>query len=162
MSVSVAYVSQMTVGVTLEGEFVDPADATYTVNGLNTTTTLDGTTTPAVTKEASLALALSSGSITLDLTAIADANGGTVDGTGLKVQTIKLANPADNNGAITIVPGASNAYNLFGSAFSLTIPVGGEILAYLPEGTPDIASGAKEIDITGTGTDPLNIQITMG
>lgn len=163
MSVEHSYVSQVTIGLTLEGEFVDPSDDTVTLSGMNTSVTLGAGTTPAVTKGTAFQQALSGGAATIDLTALPGLTGEeTIDGTGLKIQTLKLANPSDNNGTITVVQGASNAYQLGGANFTIPIPVGGEVTLYFPEGNPDVASGAKEIDLSGTGTDPLNVSVTLG
>lgn len=163
MSVTIDYVSQFTIGITLTGDFVDPADATVTLNGLNTTTTLDATTTPAVTKATAFNHAMSAGAGTINLASLPGLTSEEViDGTGLKVQVFKFKNPSTNSGTITIVPGASNGYNLLGSSMSIELPVGAEISCKIPEGTPDIASGARTIDISGTGTDELSIAVGMG
>jgi len=67
------------------------------------------------------------------------------------------------NAAITVKFGAANPYNLLGASWTLILPaVASEITLYLPEGTPDVAGGAKDIDLSGTGTEELEVQLFAG
>ena len=165
-SVSLSYTGALTVTETLDPALVpDAADANrkithnaYNTNGLS----LSGSTTPPVSLCASFLKALSSGTGTIDLTALVGTNGVAVDGTGLKVRAFKFINPATNANPITIAKGASNGYALAGSAFSVTLAPGQEIQAYLKDGAPAIGSGAKTLDLTGTGTQALQCQVVLG
>lgn len=126
---------------------------------------LSASTTPVVTKIAYFSKALTAGAGTIDLTALPH-NGGTVDGVGLKVQAILFKNPAAN-ASMTLTPGASNGFNIFGASdgkLVLTAHATEDSYAmfYVPEGWQDIASGDRTIDIAGTGTQVLHVAILMG
>ena len=123
---------------------------------------LNGATTPPVTKVAIFSKAMSGGAATIDLAALTGTNGAAVDGTGLKVQLFKIKAPAANSAAVTIAVGASNGYDLSGSAFSLTLAPGQEMTLFGNDATPDIGSSDKELDMSGSGTDALECVCVMG
>lgn len=162
MSVAVAYKAEVTVTETLADPYLDNADKTLKHSGLNTSLTLNANSVAPATKVASFQQALTAGAATIDLRALSGSNGGTVDGNGLKVQVVKLRNLAANANAITIEPGASNGFNLFGAAFSITLAPGQEITAYLKDQTPDVDATHKTLDLTGTGTQILEVIVVMG
>lgn len=164
MSIAVTRVIQLSVVETLEGEFIDPEDATVTINGLNTSESLSSSTTPPATKVSTGQLAMSAGAATLDLTSLPDTAGvaGAVDGTGLKVQSYIFRNPEANANNITLTEGASNGYELHGNGWTVQLRPGELISCQFQDGAPDIASGAKDIDISGTGTQALDFEIVMG
>jgi hypothetical protein len=136
--------------------------ATITHDQFNKAATLTSSTTPPVTKHAAFEKALVAGAGTIDLTALAGSNAGAVDGTGLKVQVAYFKAKAANGNPITIAVGASNGYDLSGADFSVTLSPGQEVLLYGNDATPDIASGDKTIDLSGTGTDTLQVELVMG
>lgn len=146
---------------------IDAADdATVAQNGFNLSNVrLNATSTPAVTKSCYKEYALVAGALTIDLTALTDAFGAALDGTGLKVQTVIIVNPA-GNASINIAPGASNPYPLLGAANDITIPahasVDTHISMFLPEGCPDVSGTVKTLDITGTGTQTFKLGLTLG
>lgn len=149
---------------TAAGEFVDPTNPDFTVNGLNFTDTLTAATTPPVTMQAAGTIALVAGAATLDLTSLPDYNGtaGQQDGTGLKVQRAIFHNPPTNANDVTIVQGAANAYGLLGATFSITLAPDQKAQFDLDDASPDVASGAKNIDISGTGSQELDYHIVLG
>ena len=115
MSVTLTLTSNITAVETLETN-VPAAAATkrrVTHDQFNTTSELNAASTPPVTKVAALQAALTAGAATVDLTSLTGTNGATVDGTGLRVQAMKLRNPSTNANAITVVEGASNGYDGF-------------------------------------------------
>lgn len=126
---------------------------------------LTGSTTPAVTKESYHDYTFTAGAVTVDLTALLDAVGAAVDGTGLKVQCLIIKNPA-GNASINMAPGASNGYDIFGASNDITIPghatYDNYLSFYFPEGTPDVAAGDKTLDFTGTGTQTFYLGIVLG
>jgi hypothetical protein len=128
-------------------------------DALDKSVTLNASSAVPATKCSVDTIALTAGAKTVDLTALAGANG-TVDGTGLKVQFIRIVNNGAN--AMTFAEGASNGYELLGNGWTITLPAGGYMQFYLPEGTPDIASGAKTIDVSGTGTQTFDLTVVMG
>ena len=162
MSIAATIVSQCTVVRTGVGQYLG-TDNTTTVNGMNETNELTASTSVPVTVDAAGRITLSSGSATLNLAAITfDADVGTLDTTGLKIQYAKFRNLSTNANAITIAKGASNGYTGFGSAFSVVIQPGGYFEYYGNESTADVASGVRTLDITGTGAQVLEVQIVAG
>lgn len=166
MSIAVTYNSQASIVETLEGEYISPGDPTVTTNGLNTTAGLTASTTPPVTKYSAFQKALSGGSGTIDLTSLPDANGvaAQVDFTGLKLQVVKLRNLATNANAITVEVGASNGHTLFGATWEITLQPGDEFLwkGNDNSGVPNVASNNKAIDISGTGSQILEVLLVAG
>ena len=153
------YATQLTVTEILAGNVVGLSDKLVKHTTLNKSELLDSTTTPPVTLVVSNAQA---GSGTIDLTSMVGTNDTAVDGSGLKVQAAKFANPSTNANAITVKFGASDAYLLGGAAWTFILEPGMEIVAYGNDATPDIAAGAKDIDVAATGVQPLNYTIVMG
>lgn len=162
MAVSATFVSSLTVTETSGESLVASTDNTVTYSGVNQSVTLDGDSTPAITKQATFLVTMTAGAATIDLRALVGAFGSTVDGNGLKVQAVKFRNPASNANAITVAEGASNGYELLGNGFTFTLPVGGSAQFYLPEGTPDVSASTKEIDISGTDAQVLQVTLVMG
>lgn len=164
MSVSVTYATTLTIAETLATNVpaATAANRVVTHNQFNKNVTLTGATSPPVTTCANFNKAMSGGAATVDLTALTGTNGATVDGTGLKVQCMKVSAPASNANAITLKFGASNPYNLLGSAFQVQLSPGQEIQIFGDDDTPDIASNAKNLDMAGTGTQSLDFAIVMG
>ena len=162
MSVSVQYVNQLTVQETLTDDLLASGANSVQYNGLNVSQRYNSASTPPVTKVAAFSKALSSGAGTIDFTALTGTNGAAVTGLGLKVQFAKFRNPSTNTGAITIVEGATNGLALLGAAFKIVLPVGAECSFALNDASPDIASGDRTIDLTGTGTEELECIIVMG
>jgi hypothetical protein len=166
MAIAVNYAIQASVIRTLSGAYVSSADAGYTVNGLNQSGSLSASTTPPVTKSSTFDKALVAGAATIDLTSLPDDDGnvGAVDFTGLKPQVVILTNKSTNANAITIAKGASNGYTGFGAAFSITLQPG-DTVAFKGNdnaGVTDVASGARTLDLSGTGTQVLQVQLIAG
>lgn len=164
MSVSAEYIANVTVRETIETNVPAAASngAIVLHSGFNKTATLTAASSIPATKVASFQKALSSGTATIDLTSLTGTNGATVVGTGLKVQLAKFANPSTNANSIGLTFGASNPYNLLGAAFQFTLLPGQEITIYGNEAAPDVGSGAKTIDMVGTGAQALNCIIVLG
>lgn len=137
------------------------SDRTLIWDGINTFKTLNESSTPVVTKFVRFDQALTASSATIDLTSLTGANSESVDFTGLKVQVAKFKNKV-GNAAMTIKFGAANPYLLLGAAFSFILEDGAEATFYIPEGAPDVAGGAKDIDISGTGSEELEVQLFAG
>lgn len=119
---------------------------------------LAAATTPAVTKVYAQQLQLSSGTLTVDLTALVDGAGQALDLTGLKVQIIKIVNAprsgAANTDTLNVVIAAVNGYQWAGDAASeATLAIGGSLQIYNPEGTPDVGASAKDITFSSPDVD---------
>ncbi len=100
---------------------------------------------------------------TIDLTSMPGLTADeTVTFTTLKVRFFKFKNPSTNSGPITIVDGGTNGNNLLGAAFVLVVPLGGEVSAYLKDGSQTVASGDRTLDLTGTSTDVLDVELVAG
>lgn len=123
---------------------------------------LSSTSTPPFTKHASFQKALAAGTATIDLTALTGFNGEAVDGTGLKVQAMKLRNPSTNANTISIAPGAANGYDFCGADFKITLSPGTEVLIYCLDTAPDISGTDKNLDLAGTLVQALDVEILMG
>ncbi len=166
MSISVSYQSRLSVLETREGEFVDPNDATVTINGLNTEATLNSASTPPATKVSAGHVTITEGLISLNLTSLPDSAGtpAAVTLTGLKVQAAKFKAPDTNGASITVTFGASNGFTGFGAAFSFTFTPGMEVTfkADLDNGV-DVDGSHCVFDLTGTGdTDVLDFEFIAG
>lgn len=137
------------------------SDNTVRHNVINTFQTLNASSTVPVTKMIWVNQALSGGAKTIDLTALTGTNGATVDFTGLKVQVAKFKNPS-GNAAMTVKFGGTNPYNLLGASWTLILLADQEITLYLADAAPDVAGGAKTIDLSGTGSEVLEVQLFAG
>ena len=162
MSVSVNYVSSITVTETLTDQYLSSSDSTLTFNGLNTDTTLTSITSVPVTMHASGRKTMSAGAGTIDLRALPSTNAVSIDGNGLKVQAFKFRNLSTNANNITITAGASNGYLILGTAGSIILYPGCEVQCYLKDQAADIDATHKTIDIAGTVSQILEYEIVMG
>ena len=166
MAISVDFESNLRTVVSPGGVFLSDADATVTINGLDENgTTYTASTAVPVTKVAAYELTLSSGTGSVNLAALPGLTSEeTVVGTGLKLQFVKFKNKSTNANIITITKGASNGYGLdaSGTAFTVVLSPGQSVTFSLNEAAPDIASGARLLDITGTGSQVLQIHAVMG
>lgn len=164
MPIQADFVSNLTITDTCGNAYVSSGDPTVSFNGLNASKSLTGSTTPAATKYAIFSLAMTAGAATIDLTSLPDRDGnaGAVDLTGLKIQFIKLRNKSTNANAITVAVGASDGYELGGADWSHTLQPGQSILIDGNDATPDVASGDKELDVSGTGAQVLEVEIVAG
>ena len=124
----------------------------------------DGTTGsgPAVTADFHGKVSLIAGALTLDLTALPDAILGTTTMVGLKLRHIQLSAPSTNAGPLTIKPGAANAYNLWVGAGGLILAAGDSQVLGPLNGSPAVAAGVKNLDLSGTGTDSLSVVLGFG
>lgn len=164
--VTLNYQSLVASQVTLTGPGLGSSNNQVTQTALNSQRTLTGTgnaSQPAITEAICGNLTLSGGSGTIDLGALTGLQG-SVNLTGLKVQVMKFINPSTNANKITITKGATNGYGLGtdGSTFTVPLHPGGEFTYYCNEGTPDVGSGAKTFDVTGSGSQVLQYAIHAG
>lgn len=165
MSLAVQLTTRVSVVHTLEGELIDPDNDSVTANQLTEDLALTSSTTPPVTKHGGGELTMSTGTGSIDLTAVPGLTSEeTVVGTGLKLQALKLRNKSTNANIITVAKGASNGYGLDASAtdWDVTLSPGQEVTFYLDDAAPDIASGARILDVTGTGSQVLEYHAVMG
>jgi hypothetical protein len=161
MSVIATYRSDLAVAETLTENVSLMSDKTVT-HAMNTSKTLNGTSTPPATLVASGALTLSDGDGTIDLTAVIGTNGVAVDGSGLRVQSMKIRGKLGNANPITVAIGAENGYDGFGAAFGISLVATAEQLLYTADAGNNISGTNKILDVTGTGSQILEYAITFG
>lgn len=135
---------------------------TLTHGGFNTALTLNATSTPPATECAYFEQALSSGAATIDLRALTGSNGRAIDLNGLKVQVFKVKAKASNANPITVTVGASNGYLLAGSAWKVILQPGQEFVFSGNAAAPAVGASAKTIDLSGTGTQSVEVAVIAG
>lgn len=164
-TIAVGFISSASTVVTVTGE-VSADDNTFTLNGLDQNLDLTASTTPPVTKVAAYTLTLSGGTGSIDLTALPGLLNASevIDITGLKAQIFQFYAPSTNANNITLTRGASNGYGLGagGAAWTVVVPPDSSCLMKFTDTNPDVASGAKTIDCTGTGTQTVEVQVVAG
>lgn len=106
--------------------------------------------------------ALTDGTATIDLLSLADTEGNTIATTGKKVRAIMISPTDGNTGAVTLTEGASTGYELGGNTWSLALSDGDWALIYLGASAPTISASLKYIDISGTGTESIDLIILFG
>jgi hypothetical protein len=161
VAITLSWAATLTAVETLTGNTDDAPDAQrkITHSGFDLSGQASATLAPVVTAHAGKLIALTAGALTIDLTSLAGwgSNGTTVNGTGLKVQFLRVKNLGANDMAFTT--GATNGYNFGGT---VTVHPGGFVMFGQNNGNPAIASGVKTIDVTGTGTQTAQVSIEMG
>jgi hypothetical protein len=163
MSSTLRVVVESKVSVTETFAAADPSNPDATFAALNETLTLTAATAVPVTKQATFDQAMSAGAATIDLAALPGKTADeTVVGTGLKVQVLKLVNPDTNANPITVAKGASNGHTLLGASWTLTLKPGQSALFYFDEAAPDVSSGDRTIDVSGTGSQALSVHVVLG
>ncbi len=135
---------------------------THSGYNLSATLPLAGDNPVPATKCATFLVTMAGGAASIDLAALLGTNGATVVGTGLKVQAIKFQAPATNTNPVTVAVGASNGYELAGAAFSCSLMPRQASMYYLADQSPDVASGDRILDVTGTGTEGLEVTLVLG
>lgn len=123
---------------------------------------LRSNTTPDAELVYKKTLALTAGALTIDLTALTNTLGETIATTGKKVRAIAIVPTSTNTGALTFTEGSSNGYELGGNTWKYALTAGQYFMVYCDADTPDVAAGAKTIDVTGTGTETFDILIIFG
>lgn len=164
MATSITYAMTVSGSEVLSNNVVAVANAaskTVTHTSFNTGATLTTGGSVPVTKVAYFSKALSTGSGTIDLTAVPGTDQ-THDFSGLKVQVAKFENPSTNANSITVTFGASNGYLLAGSAWKAILAPGQAVMYFGNDATPDVGGSAKTIDISGTGSQALNVTLAAG
>jgi hypothetical protein len=89
-----------------------------------------------------------------------------IDATGKKVNCIRIQNPSDNSGAVTVGPAAANGYALWGAGNDLVVPIGCEISMTFNEKLSDIDAvsgvGDYRIQLAGTAADVIRVELGIG
>ncbi len=163
--------AQIRMDMTVRETFDDvdglPTNSVLTFNAFNKSANLNATSTPPVTKRGVFTKALTAGAATIDLTAIPDDIKTAVDGTGLKVIGLMIANPSTNTNILIVSQGASNGYQLNGENWSLALKPGEAAIMYFSNAAtmPDVDATHKNIDLSDDsagGTDTHQFVILLG
>lgn len=129
---------------------------------LSANVSLNSTTTPAASLYAEQVLTLVAGTLVVDFTSLLK-RGLAVSFSGKKIIGIALSAPATNAGTITLTKDATNGLALFGAAFSVEVPPGATKCTYFgATNGPAVDATHKRIDLTGTGTDSLQMIAIAG
>ncbi len=124
---------------------------------------LTSATTVPATKVYSALVALSGGSVTIDLTSLTDLKGGALTFVGLKLQILAFHNPSTNANSITVTFGAVNGYDFLGSATSeCVLSPGAGIFMFGNDTLDDVGASDLAIDLSGTGSQALNTFLVAG
>ncbi len=157
-AINVSYIGQLTIVSTrTEAELPSASGRSITHSLFNQSKTLNADSTPPATKKYANEI---TSTATLDLTALADPEIGTVDGTGLKVQAIQVNNLSTTN-TVTIADGGANPYQLFAGQ-SLVVPAGACMQMFFNDKLADIAVAVKNILFTATAGQKYQVVIVMG
>jgi len=128
-------------------------------------TNLTSATTPPVTKHVAEEVdpgGSGAATTTIDLTSFTDIEGETQDGTGLKVQVLRVRTPSTNTGDVTIGPALANPYQLFGTGNSVELPPNSEMLLRLTDELADVSATVKNVLISASGSDTAYVQMVLG
>jgi hypothetical protein len=163
-------VAKYNLDLTVRELLSDPSatEASIVHNAFNASGELTASSTPPATAVAAFTTTLVAGVATLDLTALPNGRGGTVNAAGLKIRLCKFINPAGNANPLVIQQGATNPYPYLGTTFSLTLPPGRQSeFADLvdPATLPAIGPTAKTIALSdggAGGTDTHQVIIVLG
>ncbi len=164
MSATISVLRQELLSITETFSDADPGNPDVLFTTLNQAlVTYTANTTVPVVKFSCGEKALASGTGTLRMTALPGRKADEiVDGTGLKVQFFWCKNKSTNANNISFTFGASNPYNLMGSDYKVTLAPGQSNKFEGNDATPDVASGAKDIDLAGTLAQVLQYVIVLG
>jgi len=101
--------------------------------------------------------AMVGGVATVDLTNCGP--GGGLDLTGKKVTRLVAGAASGNGAAITVAKGGTNGYAVT-TNFTTTLAAGEQTTVDATSAAPAVGSGAKTLDVSGTGTDVALFEIT--
>jgi hypothetical protein len=157
MSISASLIFGATVTETLSSGVPAVTSPNLVHDAYNELVTLNATSTPPGTQVSNFLLTLTAGAATINLAALTGANT-TIDGTGLRVQLIRIKNLGSNSMAFS--NGASNGIAL--ACGTITVPAGGITQIYLNDASPDIAAADRTIDVAGTLVETAEVTIILG
>lgn len=130
--------------------------------GYDDDATLDGTTSPDVTKVAYTTVTLSGATGSVDLTALT-LNGLAVTLTGLNPRSLKVKAAAANLGDMTVTKGASNGYTGLGGSFSTVLKPGEWVqFGWTLDNATAVGGSVKVLDLAGTSGDSVQVSAAAG
>jgi hypothetical protein len=146
---------------TAESPLIDSGDSTVKEK-ISVSKTLSASSTPDGELHAAMQIAMTAGAATIDFTALTRHGGGAVSFNGKIVRCVVFENPATNANSITIAEGAANGLALLGAAFSIILKPGHSIGINLDDDGPTVGAADKNVDITGTASQVLNMVAVAG
>ena len=158
MAVSVSYGFKLTTRETLTSGTVDVSSPVVNHSTYDESGVLNATSAVPATKYSAFLMTLTAGAYTINLASLTGAGGATIDGTGLRVQCIRVKNLGANS--MTFSEGASNGIAL--SIGTFIVPPSGVSQFFLNDASPDIASGDRTIDVAGTGSQTAEVTLVLG
>ena len=162
MSVAVTLKLMLKIVETNTSALVSSSNASQTWSGGDIDLTLNSTSTPDAEDCAAMIIALVAGAKTIDLTSLAHEGGATKSANGKKIRAWLFFNLAANTGNIVVTKGASNGYSPVGTTFTYVVPPGGCALHYFDSDAGDVGASAKNVDVTGTGTESFYFKAIWG
>ena len=157
-TIDVTITGQLTVVETFpEADWPAVQDRVVSHDGYNTRRNLHAASTPPASQKYAATL---TGPLTLDLTALADPVSGTLDGSGLKVQALKVNNLSTTDDLV-IDDGAANPCSL-NAGDPITLPPSGEALLYFADSLADVDATHCELDITAGAAEEFEIILVLG
>lgn len=152
-AVSATYNLKLVVNETVALSLDNASDPTVTHDIGDNKDTLTATSTVKATKAWSDDGALTAGEAKITLTALPRGGLANDTFTGLKVKVFKISCPADNSTAVVVAPGASNPYDLFGTASDrISVPPGGAVVMYLADEAETCDATHCELDLSSADT----------
>lgn len=100
-------------------------------------------------------VALIAGTVTLDLTALPEIDGGTTDLTGMRVLWYRIDSLAAAD--LTFKGAATNPYPIFVGTTGHVVGPSSTMAQYDPTGFGTVSGTVKSITVTGTGTDSFRL-----
>jgi hypothetical protein len=164
MSVALEFNLQFRVTETVVDAFTDTAADTIRKE-LKQLLELDSGTTPDFEDYAIFTVTMTAGAATVNLAALPHLQGGatiTKDATNKKVRALYCKTASANTGNVTVAKGASNGYAPLGSTLSWIIAPDGSVGMYFKAAAADVASGARTLDISGTGAEIVYMAVAWG
>lgn len=124
---------------------------------------IDGSSTVPATTAWGKKQALSGGTATLDLEALARDNLPNLNLNGLRPQILFLFGSTANTAGISVAAGATNGHNILGASDGkVTILPGCLAMFFWNDKLDDVVGADSEVDLVGTGTETLEIIIVAG
>ncbi len=105
---------------------------------------------------------ITGGSNETDLTSLTDLEGTAMDGTGRKLQEIRIQCASTNTAVVVVSAGDSNGYDLFGAGKSINVVQGGLIICRFNDKLDDVGASDKTIKYAGTNGDTYQTEYVLG
>lgn len=134
----------------------------FITHRINISKMLTSATTPDGELVYSVTQALTAGSATIDLKSISNTEGTTITTEAKKVRAFAAKATSDNANPLTLTVGASNGYTMLGAGWKVILSASDTFAVYLGDNAPAISDSVKTIDLSGTGSQSVDIVIIFG